>query len=81
MCLTPARPPQDDLRELLRTKRLPDASPLLELHARMSTAAATLLASDTYERSYTRHLPSTNGMKEAVYNHTAFLAQLPEAPG
>ena len=70
-------PAQDDYREAVRTKRVPGISPVIAFHARMVAAAGALLSSDTAARNYTRHLPPTPSMPDAVYDPAAFLAQLP----
>ena len=68
---------QDDVRELVRTKAIPRKSPLLRMYLRILERAPELLAADSHARAYTRHLPPTPSMPDAVFDPPAFLAQTP----
>jgi hypothetical protein len=66
----------DDVRELLRTGRLPRNSPIVRMFRRLRERGPQLLAADTHERALTRFLPPTPSLQDAVYDPAAFLAQM-----
>jgi hypothetical protein len=47
------------------------------MYMRILERAPELLAADSHARAYTRHLPPTPSMPDAVYDPPAFLAQTP----
>jgi hypothetical protein len=55
---------------------VPRKSPLLKTYTRLIRRAPELLATDTHRKQYTRHLPPTPSLQDAVYDPAAFLAQL-----
>lgn len=65
------------MRELVRTKAISRSSSLLRMYMRILERAPELLAADSHARAYTRHLPPTPSMPDAVYDPPAFLAQTP----
>ena len=66
---------QNDVRELVRTKAVSRKSPLLRMYMRLLENTPGLLAADSHSRAFTRHLPPTPSMPDAVYDPVAFLAQ------
>ena len=68
---------QDDARNTLRTLKIPDAgSPLFTMYNRMRMGAIEMLARDDLKKNYTKFLPPTPSMPNALYDPERFLEKL-----